>query len=296
MSRSLLFAPADSAHKLAKAFTSGADAVIVDLEDSVAPSAKSAARANARAFLAEVADAPERPRIHLRVNALESGLIEEDLDCFGAHPPDAVVLPKARGGADVQRLAAKLAVREALNGVADGAVAIVAIATESGAAMFGLSTYAGASRRLLALTWGAEDLSADLGAQANRSRDGVLTDPYRLARALLLYGAADAGVEAIDAIYALVGDESGLRTECEAAARDGFVGKLAIHPAQIAIINEVFAVSAQAQERARKIIEAFAASPDKGALQLEGEMIDRPHLTRAERLLRRAARDRRETT
>ena len=288
MTRSLLFVPADNPRKLAKAMSCGAGALIVDLEDSVAPDAKEAARANARAFLLEARSEPRSPRLYVRVNALGSGLVDADLDGVMAGAPHAIVLPKANSGADVQRLGAKLAVHEAQHGLDDGSCGVLPIATETGAAMFGLSTYAGASRRLIGLTWGAEDLSADLGAEANRTPEGALTEPYRLARSLLLYAAAAAGLDAFDTIAVRTRDEASLRAECEAARRDGFVGKLAIHPAQIAVINEAFTPSAEALERARKILAAFAASPGAGAVAMEGEMLDAPHLRRAERVLRRS--------
>jgi citrate lyase subunit beta / citryl-CoA lyase len=285
--RSLLFVPADSPRKLAKAFDCDADALILDLEDSVALAQKPKARAGAQEFLAAAKARSARPKLLLRLNALDSGEIEADLDVIAKVAPDAVVLPKSTGGADVQRLSAKLAVREAEGGEPDGCVRILPIATESGAAMFGLGAYAGSSHRLMALTWGAEDLSADLGAETNRLPDGRFTEPYRLARCLLLFAAAAAAVDAIDGVYARLKDEKGLRLECEEARRDGFVGKIAIHPEQIAIINETFAPSPAAILRAQKIVEAFAARPDAGALAIEGEMIDAPHLRRAERLLRR---------
>ncbi len=285
--RSLLFAPADNEKKLEKALASGADAVIIDLEDSVALAAKPAARAIARAFLADNASRAGRPRLIVRVNALATGLTDADLDGVLAGAPDAVMLPKAEGGMSVQHLGAKIAVREAEHDLADGAVKIVAIATETARGVFQLGTYGGASHRLIALTWGGEDLSADLGAEANRLTDGSYADPYRLARALTLMGAASAEVDAIDSVYTAFRDADGLKAECEAARRDGFVGKMAIHPAQIEIINAAFTPSAEAVQRARAIKAAFDANPDLGVIGIDGEMIDLPHLKRAERLLAR---------
>lgn len=286
--RSLIFAPADSPRKLVKAMSSGADALIVDLEDSVPLGSKAAARANARSFLSDAASAVSRPRLFLRANALDSGLLDEDLETVVPGAPDAIVLPKATCGADVQRLGAKLAVEEARNGLEHGCIGILPIATESGAAIFGLATYAGASRRMIGLTWGAEDLSADLGAETNRGHDGALTEPYRLARSLTLFAAAAAGLDAFDTVAVVLRDEAALRAECEAARRDGFVGKLAIHPAQIALINAIFKPSETALRRAREILAAFAAAPGRAAIAFEGEMLDLPHRKRAERLLRRA--------
>ena len=287
--RSLLFVPADSPRKLANALTSGADALIVDLEDSVAAGAKAAARAAARDFLVAAAKAPDGPRLFVRINALDSGLADADLDAVMATAPEAIVLPKAMAGADVQHLGVKLAVREAENGLADGATRILVIATETAASIFAMSTYAGASRRLLGLAWDAEDLAADLGAQASRLDDGTYTPPCLFARTLALFGAAAASVEAIDAIYPKFDDIARLRVECEAARRDGFTAKMAIHPQQVPVINESFTPSPEAIARAREIVAAFAADPAAGVIGLGGEMLDRPHLKRAERMLARAA-------
>ena len=286
--RSLLFVPGDSARKLDKGLASGADALIVDLEDSVAPSTKVGARSVAAAFLKEAGRATERPRLLVRVNALATGLTDKDLDGVMEAGPDGIMLPKAAGGPDVAHLGAKLAVREAEFGLPDGGTLIVAIATETGRGVFALGTYAGASRRLSGLAWGGEDLSADLGAEANRDEAGIYTDPYRIARALTLIGAAAAEVDAIDTVYTGYRDLDGLAQECREARRDGFVAKMAIHPAQVPVINEAFTPSPATLERARTIVAAFAAEPDAGVIGLEGEMLDRPHLKRAERLLSRS--------
>ncbi len=286
--RSLLFVPGDSPAKLAKALGSGADALLIDLEDSVAPEGKEAARATTADFLRAHAGAAARPRLFVRVNALQTGMTDADLDAVAPARPDGVMLPKAEGGQSVQHLGAKLAVREAEADLPDGSLAIIAIATETARGVFQLGTYAGASRRLVGLTWGGEDLSADLGAEGNRLIDGTYADPYRLARALTLIGAAAAEVEPIDSVYTNFRDLEALRAECDAARRDGFTAKMAIHPAQVAVINEAFTPSPEAVERARAIVEAFAANPGAGVIGLNGEMLDRPHLRRAERLLRRA--------
>ena len=288
--RSLLFVPGDSPRKLQKGLESGADALILDLEDSVAPDAKPQARAASLAFLTQTRTLPRRPLLIVRVNPLTSGLIEADLDAVMAGAPDAIMLPKAEGGVDVSHLAAKIAVREAENDLPDGATRIIPIATETGKGVFGLGTYAGATHRLAALTWGAEDLSADLGAETNRLTDGSYADPYRLARALTLFAAASAQVDAIDTVYTGFRDEAGFRAECIAARRDGFTGKMAIHPAQVGPINEIFAPSPQALARADAIIALFAANPGVGVIGLDGEMLDRPHLVRAKRLRARADR------
>jgi citrate lyase subunit beta/citryl-CoA lyase len=287
--RSLLFVPADSPKKLDKAMTSGADALIVDLEDSVAIDAKTRARDGAAAFLKEAGTQRHRPYLMVRVNSLQTGLTDADLDAVIAAKPDAVMLPKAEGGGSIAHLDAKLAVREATGGLPDGTVKIVAIATESAAALFQAGTYGGASARLTALTWGAEDLSADLGAETNRDAAGGYLDPYRLARALCLAGAAAAQVPAIDTVFIDFRDDTGFRRDCEESRRDGFVGKMAIHPAQVPVINELFTPTPQALAQAQAIVDAFAANPGAGVVGLRGVMVDRPHLARAQRLLARAA-------
>ncbi len=283
--RSFLFVPADSAKKLDKAMTSGADALIVDLEDSIALDGKARARQSAAAFLKEAMTAPSRPYLLVRVNGLQTGLTDADLDAVAPAKPDAIMLPKAEGGAAVTHADAKLAVREAVNGLPDGAIKILPIATETASALFLMGTFVGASARLIGLTWGAEDLSAELAAHANRDAEGRFLDPYRLARALCLAGAAAAQVPAIDTVYVDFRDEKGFRRECEEACRDGFVGKMAIHPAQVPIINKVFTPSAQALERAQDIVDAFTQNPGAGVVGIGGVMYDRPHLARAQRLL-----------
>jgi citrate lyase subunit beta / citryl-CoA lyase len=285
--RSLLFVPGDSVRKLDKGLASGADALIIDLEDSVAPAGKEEARRVAAGFLAEVGRTAERPRLLVRVNGLETGLIEADLDAVMPGGPDGVVLPKCVGGRDVAHLGAKLAVREAENALPDGSTRILAIATETAKGVFALGSFAGASQRLLGLTWGGEDLSADIGAEANRDEAGRYTDLYRLARSLTLLGAAAAEVEPVDSVFTNFRDLEGLALECREARRDGFVAKMAIHPAQVPVINEAFTPSPEAVAKARAIVAAFAENPGAGVVGLEGEMLDRPHLKRAERVLRR---------
>ncbi len=286
--RSLLFVPADSPKKLARALECEADALILDLEDSVAPARKEAARAEAAAFLAQTAPRHKRPRLFVRVNGLDTGLTDADLDAVVPARPDAVMLPKAEGGASVAHLDAKLAAREALGGLSDGAVGIVPIATETARSLFVAGSYRDASPRLLALTWGAEDLAADLGAEANRDGEGRFLDPYRLARTLCIAGAAAAGVPAIDTVYVDFRNDAGLRQECEEAHRDGFTAKMAIHPGQVATINDAFTPRPDAIARAQAIVAAFAAVPGAGVVGIDGVMFDRPHLTKAERLLARA--------
>jgi len=286
--RSQLFIPADSEKKLEKGLASGADCLIVDLEDSIALDAKPRARETALAFLVEAQRRSPRPRLYVRVNGLRSGLIDADLDAAMQGAPDGIVLPKCVNGAALQHLGAKLAVKEAECDLADGSTRIIAIATETAASLFNMGTYAGASPRLAGLAWGAEDLSACLGAETNRAPDGPYLAPYALARSLALFAAGAAEAAAIDAVYLNFRDLAGFRLECEAARRDGFSGKMAIHPAQVEIINEVFTPSPQAISRARAVVAAFAADPEAGVVALDGEMLDRPHLVRAQRLLQRA--------
>jgi citrate lyase subunit beta/citryl-CoA lyase len=285
--RSLLFAPADSEKKLEKAFGSGADALILDLEDSVGLANKPFARTLARHLITQWRGQAPRPRLIVRVNALGTGLTDADLDAVIAAAPDAVMLPKAEGGMSVQHFGAKIAVREAEHDLPDGAVKIIAIGTETARGVFQLGSYGGASHRLIGLTWGGEDLSAELGAETNRLQDGSYADPYRLARALTLMGAAAADIDAIDSVFTSYRDLEGLAAECEAARRDGFVAKMAIHPAQVDVINAAFTPPEAAIARARAIVAAFEAAPDAGVVGLEGEMLDMPHLKRARRLLGR---------
>jgi citrate lyase subunit beta / citryl-CoA lyase len=287
--RSLLFVPADGGSKLDKAMASGADAVIVDLEDSVPAAGKASARASAADFVKDAVKAETRPRLIVRVNGFATGLTDADLDAVVPARPDAIMLPKAEGGAGVVHADAKLCAREAIAGVPDGHIKIVAIATETATALFLAGTFGGASARLAGLTWGAEDLSAELGAETNRGADGRFLDPYRLARALCLAGAAAAQVPAIDTVSVDFRNLEALRRESEEARRDGFAGKMAIHPAQVPVINEVFTPTAAAVAKARAVIAAFEANTGKGTVGIDGVMYDRPHLERARQLLARAA-------
>lgn len=285
--RSLLFVPGDSPRKQEKGLEVGADALILDLEDSVALPEKGKAREVAAAFLARMREVTARPKLYVRVNALDTGLTEDDLAAVMPHAPDGIMLPKAEGGVSVAHLGARLAVYEAEHGGKDGATRILPIATETARAVFALQSLPGASPRLSGVTWGAEDLSADLGAETNRGEDGAWSAPFQLARNLTLMAAAASEVDAIDTINAHFRDLDGLARECRAARRDGFVGKMAIHPAQVAVINEAFTPTDAALAQARKVVAAFAQSPGVGVVGIDGEMFDRPHLRRAERLLAR---------
>ncbi|HZP78684.1 MAG TPA: CoA ester lyase [Pseudolabrys sp.] len=285
--RSFLFIPGDSPKKLDKGMGSGADALMLDLEDSIAPPRKDEARHIALDFLKGHSALKERPRLFVRVNGFETGLTDADLDVIVAGRPDAILLPKAEGGAALAHLDAKLTAREAIHGLPEGAIDIYALATETAKALFLCGTFAGSSKRLKGLTWGAEDLSAELGADANRDAAGNFLDPYRLARSLSLAAAAAAQVQAIDTVYVDFRNDAGLRRECEDARRDGFTGKMAIHPAQVAIINDVFTPSAEQIAQAQAILNAFAAQPDSGTIGIGGKMYDRPHLAKAKALLAR---------
>jgi citrate lyase subunit beta / citryl-CoA lyase len=286
--RSALFVPGDDDKKLTKALASGADALILDLEDSVALGNKARARSLTADFLRAARVRPDRPRLIVRVNPLDGGATDADLDAVMAAAPDCVMLPKSLSGASVQHLAAKLAVREADYGLADGSTRILAIATERAQALFEMGSYRGCNDRLEGLAWGGEDLAADIGAETHHLPDGRWASPYRLARDLTLLAAVAAEVAAIDTVYTNFRDLDGLRAEALAARRDGFAGKMAIHPAQAPVINEVFTPSEEALEKARAIVAAFQAAPGVGVVGIEGEMYDRPHLVRAERLLARA--------
>jgi len=286
--RSLLFVPGDSDRKIAKAMSSGADALILDLEDSVALDRKEEARAMTRDFIASAKGQEKRPRLYVRINALTTDLWSADLEGVMPAGPDGIILPKPRSGEDVHRLSLALDHAEERAGLKQGSTRIVAIATEVPICVLNMASFVGSSGRLEGLTWGAEDLSAEVGSTATREPNGSLTSPYRLARDLCLFTAVSAGVQPIDTVFIDFRDLDGLRAEAAAAARDGFTGKLAIHPDQVPIINAAFTPSQREIDHARDIVAMFAASPGAGVISLNGRMYDRPHLTRAERVLARA--------
>jgi citrate lyase subunit beta / citryl-CoA lyase len=283
--RSLLFVPADGGAKLDKAMASGADAVIIDLEDSIAPDRKDAARKACLEYLKSVSAKKERPGLLVRINGLETGHTDADLAAVVPGKPDAILFPKAEGGESLVHVDAKLTAQEALAGVPEGAVKILAQSVESARGLFLAGTFRDASPRLIGMTWGPEDLSSEVGAEANRESDGSLTEPYRLARSMCLFGAAAARVPAIETIHVDFRNIEPLRRDTEIAKRDGFTGRLAIHPAQVAVINAVFTPSPEQIERAKAIVAAFAAKPGAGTVGIEGKMYDRPHLVKAQRLL-----------
>jgi len=277
--RSLLFVPGDRPERMEKALGAGADALILDLEDSVAPAAKPEARRAVAAFLNRNPTAP----LWVRINPLDSIESERDLAAILPSHPDGIVLPKAEGGASVSELARRL------TGAGNAMAQILAIATETPAAIFQLGTYGGI-RRLAALTWGAEDLPAAIGAAASREEGGGYTPPYEMVRALCLFGAAAAGVQPIETVYPAFRDLDGLAAYAARARRDGFTGMMAIHPAQVPVINAAFTPTEAEIAHARRVVDAFEASPEAGALSLDGKMIDRPHFIQAQRILAAAAR------
>jgi citrate lyase subunit beta/citryl-CoA lyase len=287
--RSLLFVPADSERKMAKAIGSGADAVILDLEDAIAIDGKARAREMARAFLQSTlaARSSHSPKLYVRINPISSPFWQDDLAALEGALPDGIMQPKARNGDDVHQLSVALGHAEEKSGVKDGATRIITLVTEVAVSVLQLPTYIGSSTRLDGLTWGAEDLSADIGAKANREPDGTFTSPYRLARDLTLIIATAAQVPAIDTVYIDFRNAAGLALEASIAARDGFTGKLAIHPDQVPIINEAFTPSAAEIERARAIVAAFEAAGGAGTVGFGGTMLDRPHLEIARRTLAR---------
>ena len=285
--RSLLFVPGDSERKLEKAFGAGADVVIVDLEDSVAAANKVAARATAAGFISG-----QRHRtgsaVYVRVNDLSTGLTDADLAALVPAKPDGIMLPKSNSGQDVQQLAAKLRVHEAESGLPDGGIKILPIITETAAGVLAAASYTGTSARLAGLTWGAEDLSAAIGARSTRDESGRYTDVFRLARTMTILAAGAAEVAAIDTVFPDFHDMAAFEKECREAERDGFTAKMAIHPAQVPVINAAFTPSAEAVGLSQAIVDAFAAAGNPGVVGIGGKMYDRPHLRLAERLLARA--------
>ena len=280
MSRSFLFVPGDSERKLEKAGTAGADALIVDLEDAVAPEAKPTAREMAAAFL------PGKENVWVRINPVDTDLWEADVEAVIAGAPAGIVLPKPRRAHDAVKLSERLDVLENQHGIRHGSTRILALCTEHPEALFTLHSYVGTVPRLAGLSWGAEDLSAAVGASANRSTKGEWLPPYEMARSLCLFAAAAAEVPAIDTVYTDFRDMDGLVRYAANARRDGFSGMLAIHPAQVEAINQAFEPTAEEIERAERIVELFAQNPGAGTVGLDGMMIDRPHLVQAQRLLK----------
>lgn len=271
--RSWLFVPADSEKKIAKAIGSSADALIFDLEDSVVPGRKAAARDILKGL-------PKRktgPDWWVRINPIGSEHHKDDLDLISRGDIGGLVLPKAEGGWDVIELAHRT-----------GNIPIHAIVTETAASLFGMLSYRDPKSPLAAMSWGAEDLSAALGASSKYDAEGELAFTYKMARSLCLAGAGAAGVQPVDGVFADFRDDKGLKREAEAARREGFTGKLAIHPAQVPIINAAFTPSKAEIHHAEAVVAAFEANPNAGTVSIAGKMADRPHLEQARRVLGRA--------
>lgn len=280
--RSLLFVPADSDRKFAKANTCGADALILDLEDSVAPGRKAFARDAVRNLLGA---SNYNWQFLVRINPFGTGLTLEDLAAVVRPGLDGILIPKVNGAQDVELISHYVDVLEVAAGIAPGHVKLLTVATETPAAMVGLASYTSPSKRHVAMTWGAEDLSAALGALTNKEPDGAWTFPYQVARAQCLFAAGAADVMALETLYADFRDHQGHAESCRIARRDGFVGRIAIHPDQIATINECFTPSDADIAHARRVVAAFAGQPDVGTIGIDGKMYDIPHLTAAKRTL-----------
>jgi len=286
--RSLLFVPGDSEKKLAKAEGLAADVLILDLEDAVVPDRKVAARALVREYLDSRRD-NRRQQLWVRINPLDHAEAGADLGAVMPVRPDGIVLPKTRSPEDIEVLGQRIGHYEAEYEFPVGSTRILPVATETPQSLFSLGEYARCGKRLAGITWGAEDLAAAVGATANREADGRWTSPYQLVRSLSLFAAHAAGVEAIDTLWANFRDPQGLENSCAEARRDGFTGKLAIHPDQVEVINRCFTPSAEEIERAQRIVDLFEANPDAGTLAMDGNMLDLPHLRQARRTLALAA-------
>lgn len=282
--RSMLFVPGDSERKLSKALASGAHALILDLEDSVAATRIDTARGLVHEYLA-AHPGPRRTKLWVRINPLSSPLALQDLARVIPGAPDGIVLPKLISAREVVTLDNYLTALETSAGHTAGRTRIIPVATETASSMFELGNYASLSTRTAGLTWGAEDLSTALGAQDNRKADGSYEFTYQLARSLCLLGAAAAAVPAIDTITADFRNEALLRSESREAKRSGFKGKIAIHPDQIAVINESFQPTADEVAHARRVVDAFADAAGAGTIALDGNMLDMPHLKRARDVL-----------
>jgi citrate lyase subunit beta/citryl-CoA lyase len=285
--RSWLFAPGDSERKMAKAADSAADVVLFDLEDAVTIDNKPLARQIVHDFLAVNAD--RRTRLWVRVNPLDSGMTLTDLAAIMPGHPGGIMLPKVRGRQDVEQVDHYLSAFEAAHGIAPGSTPLIVLVTETAEAMFHTGDYKDAPR-VVALTWGAEDLADSIGASSNRNADGSYAFTYELARSLCLLGAAAAGVTAIETIQGDFRDLAGLQARAERVRRDGYRGMLAIHPAQVDVINAAFTPTAEEIADAQAIVDIFAANPGVGAIGYKGGMLDRPYLSRAENLLRQVGR------
>lgn len=287
--RSLLFVPGDSEKKFARASQGNADVLILDLEDSVAPAIKPQARETVAGWLAGAQKLGAA--LFVRPNPLDSGLIDDDLAAVVRPGLAGLLVPKANGAEDIAEIARKLDRLEAAAGMAAGTVKIAVVSTETPLAMFNLQSYTPPHPRLVGLTWGAEDLGAAIGATDNKEPDGSWTFPYQVARAQCLFASASAGVVPIDTLYANFRDPEGLEADCRKARRDGFLGRIAIHPDQVDIINRCFSPSEEEVAQARRIVDAFTANPELGTIGIDGKMYDIPHLKAAHKTLAAAGED-----
>lgn len=285
--RSWLFAPGDSEKKMTKATEGDADIVLIDLEDAVAPDAKAAARPMVHDFIK--AHPEQRARLWVRINPFDGPHTLHDLAAVMPAHPGGIMLPKVYGRAEVEKLDHCLSALEVANGIEEGSTPVIVLITETAEGMFHTGDYKGAPR-VVALTWGAEDLADSIGASSNRNPDGSYSFTYELARSLTVLGAATAGVTAIETISADFRDLEALRTRAEKVRRDGFRGMMAIHPAQVPVINAAFTPTEAEIAEAQEVVDVFAANPGVGAIGWEGGMLDRPYLARAERLLRQAGK------
>ena len=287
--RSMLFVPGDSERKLIKGAGSGADALVLDLEDSVPADRIAIARAMVREYLAAHRERSQQ-ELWVRCNPLSTEKALPDLAAIASGPPDGILLPKTTSAGDVVTLDHFLSALEAREGVTQGSIRIMAVATETPIALFTLGTFAGCSPRLAGMTWGAEDLSSALGAASNRDSEGNLEFTYRLARSLCLAAAVAADVQPIDTVFTDFRDSEGLRRESRAALRAGFTGKIAIHPDQVPVINDAFMPTADDIAYAQRVVQAFASGA--GTVGLDGKMLDMPHLKQAQKVLASANRPR----
>lgn len=288
--RSLLFTPGDSDRKLAKGLTSDADVILIDLEDAVAGNAKEAARKNVAEFLSQQTDRTGSPPLYVRINDMETRWARDDIEAMVPARPAGIMLPKARAQADVDTLSAILDELEPKAGVDKGSISIIVIAPEIPDAILNMASFQECGPRVTGITWGSEDLAASLGSQSSRDGNGAYRNPMELARTLCLCAGSVAGIHAIDTVYPDFRDLDGLKLSAELGAADGFSGKMAIHPDQVPIINAAFTPSDEEIAHAGKIVAAFETEPDAGVINLDGSMIDRPHLVNAQKLLARAGK------
>lgn len=282
--RSMLFVPGDSERKLAKGEGSGADALILDLEDAVAPNRTAIARGMVRAYLEARPDRSQQ-QLWVRINPLSTEKALPDLAAVVGGAPDGILLPKPDSAADLVLLGHYLAALEEREGLPRGQIRTMPVATETAQALFTLGSYAGCSTRLAGMTWGAEDLVAALGGSSNKAASGGYGFTYELARSLCLAGAVAADVQPLDTLFVDFRDTAGLAEDSRLSRQLGFTGRLAIHPDQVATINAAYSPDDAEIAFAHRVVAAFAAAPGVGVIGMDGKMLDMPHLKQANRLL-----------